>query len=70
MKSLILLFLAFFASGNANPVAPVLKVSDPQSDEYIDQVMENLRKMIADGGYDPAPLPEDEVGFSDTILGK
>merc|ERR1712154_12955 len=44
-------------------------LGDPQSDAYIDQILENLRQMILDEGLDPMTLPDLETGFSDTILG-
>ena len=44
-------------------------LGDPQSDAYIDQILENLRQMILDEGLDPMTLPDLESGFSDTILG-
>merc|ERR1711997_810928 len=44
-------------------------LGDPQSDEYIDQILENLRQMIMDQGLDPMDLPDLETSFSDTILG-
>ena len=45
-------------------------LGDPQSDAYIDQILENLRQMILDQGLDPMVLPDLETGFSDTILGE
>ena len=44
-------------------------LGDPQSDAYIDQILENLRQMIQEQGLDPMTLPDLETGFSDTILG-
>jgi len=44
-------------------------LGDPQSDAYIDQILENLRQMIMEQGLDPMTLPDLETGFSDTILG-
>ena len=44
-------------------------LGDPQSDAYIDQILENLRQMIMEQGLDPMDLPDLETGFSDTILG-
>ena len=44
-------------------------LGDPQSDAYIDQILENLRQMIMEQGLDPMALPDLETGFSDTILG-
>merc|ERR1712203_1084586 len=44
-------------------------LGDPQSDAYIDQILENLRQMILEQGLDPMELPDLETGFSDTILG-
>ena len=45
-------------------------LGDPQSDAYIDQILENLRQMILDQALDPMVLPDLETGFSDTILGE
>ena len=44
-------------------------LGDPQSDAYIDQILENLRQLILEQGLDPMELPDLETGFSDTILG-
>merc|ERR1712241_1170765 len=44
-------------------------LGDPQSDAYIDQILENLRQMIMEQGLDPMELPDLETGFSVTILG-
>jgi len=44
-------------------------LGDPASDAYIDQVLDNLRQVIAEQGLDPASLPDLETGFSDTVLG-
>ena len=44
-------------------------LGDPESDAYIDQILENLRQMIMEQGLDPMALPDLETGFSDTILG-
>merc|ERR1712241_1321955 len=43
--------------------------SDPESDAYIDQILANLATVIIENGLDPAPLPDADTGFSDTILG-
>jgi len=44
-------------------------LGDPQSDAYIDKILENLRQLILDQGMDPMDLPDISTGFSDTILG-
>ena len=44
-------------------------LGDPQSDAYIDKILENLRQLILDSGMDPMDLPDISTGFSDTILG-
>ena len=46
-----------------------LEFRDDASDEYIDQVLEAVRQLVIDEGLDPASLPEEEVSFSETILG-
>ena len=53
--------------GDRTDVKTIL--GDPESDAYIDQILENLRQMILDQGLDPMDLPDLETGFSDTILG-
>ena len=63
MKSLFLLLLCTQILGN-----PILR--DPASDEYIDQVLESLRALIAQEGLDPAQLPDGDASFSETILGR
>merc|ERR1712110_1107156 len=49
--------------------APRALSSDPESDAYIDQILANLATVIIENGLDPAPLPDADTGFSDTILG-
>ena len=44
-------------------------LGDPQSDAYIDKILENLRQLILDQNMDPMDLPDISTGFSDTILG-
>jgi len=44
-------------------------LADPQSDAYIDMILENLRQLILDENMDPMDLPDLETGFSDTVLG-
>jgi len=39
------------------------------TDEYIDMILGYLQGIITDQGLDPADLPEEEVSFSDTVLG-
>merc|ERR1711953_1030816 len=43
--------------------------NDPESDAYIDKILANLATTIIENGLDPAPLPDADTGFSDTILG-
>merc|ERR1711915_1043773 len=45
------------------------KSGDPFSDNYIDQVLANLRDMVIAENLDPADLPNADTGFSDTVLG-
>merc|ERR1711935_309164 len=47
----------------------VPKSGDPFSDNYIDQVLANLRDMVIENSLDPAELPDAETGFSDSVLG-
>merc|ERR1712176_165443 len=47
----------------------VPKLGDPFSDNYIDEVLANLRDMVITNNLDPADLPDAETGFSDTVLG-
>ena len=63
MKGLLLLSMIFGITFGV-PIP-----GSPESDAYIDQVLENLRQVIAENNLDPAPLPDGSVGFSDTILG-
>ena len=68
---LFVCFLSFCHGGfvrlqNKDPKAIL---GDPSSDEYIDMILENLRKYIMDNNLDPMGLPDLETGFSDTILG-
>jgi len=51
------------------PRGPRTYLGDPQSDAYIDQILENLRQLILDQNMDPMDLPDLETGFSDTVLG-
>lgn len=63
MKKLLLIsFLVAFTLA-----IPVSK--DAGSDEYIDKVLENLRRVIIEENLDPLPLPSEEASFSETILG-
>jgi len=39
------------------------------TDEYIDMILGYLQGVITEQGLDPADLPEEEVSFSDTVLG-
>merc|ERR1712126_317545 len=47
----------------------IQKSGDPFSDNYIDEVLANLRDMVITNNLDPAELPDAETGFSDTVLG-
>lgn len=61
MKVAAILVLIFgFSLAN-----PLLK--SPESDNYVDQVLENLRQKIAEENLDPAPLPDGEASFSQDI---
>jgi len=64
MKTALFILFMIIGSTLGNPIP-----KDDASDAYIDQVMENLRQLIAENGLDPADLPDGEVGFSETILG-
>eukprot|EP00092_Neocalanus_flemingeri_P008990 GFUD01009673.1.p1 GENE.GFUD01009673.1~~GFUD01009673.1.p1 ORF type:complete len:230 (-),score=55.65 GFUD01009673.1:277-966(-) len=55
--------------GLVRPSVQDLKVNDPFSDDYIDQILDNLRNLILEENMDPMVLPDLETGFSDTILG-
>merc|ERR1712179_849588 len=46
-----------------------LKEPKGWTDEYIDNILAIAQEIIRSEGLDPAPLPEEEVSFSDTILG-
>lgn len=59
-----ILFLTIIGFSLANPIW-----KDDASDAFIDATLENLRRIIVENNLDPAPLPDGEVGFSDTILG-
>jgi len=48
---------------------PYTKTNDQFSDNYVDEVLANLRERIITENLDPAELPNTETGFSDTILG-
>ena len=68
------LCLASLCQGDVVPdTSPVREprswLGDPQSDAYIDEILNNLRQMIMDNNWDPIELPPLETGFSDTILG-
>jgi len=68
--ALVFCLLAQASLGLVRPVVrPAPKLRDPQSDEYIDKILENLRNLIQEQNMDPMTLPDLETGFSDTILG-
>merc|ERR1719228_2129626 len=68
--ALVFCLLAQASLGLVRPVVrPAPKLRDPQSDEYIDKILENLRNLIIENNMDPMALPDLETGFSDTILG-
>merc|ERR1712203_1087690 len=47
---------------------PAPRVGDcAAADDYIDEVLVNVAKMVVEQGYDPAELPGDEVHFSQDI---
>merc|ERR1712037_395489 len=47
---------------------PAPRVGDcAAADDYIDEVLANVAKMVIEQGYDPAELPGDEVHFSQDI---
>merc|ERR1712203_648631 len=47
---------------------PAPRVGDcAAADDYIDEVLINVAKMVVEQGYDPAELPGDEVHFSQDI---
>merc|ERR1712154_478464 len=66
MKSLsVALLSALLATATAVP-AP--RVGDcAAADDYIDEVLANVAKIVVEQGYDPAELPGDEVHFSQDI---
>merc|ERR1719237_1858085 len=64
--SLSLLLLSALLATTAAVPAP--RVGDcAAADEYIDEVLVNVAKMVIEQGYDPAELPGDEVHFSQDI---
>jgi len=65
MSLSVALLSALLATAAAIP-AP--RVGDcAAADEYIDEVLANVAKMVIEQGYDPAELPGDEVHFSQDI---
>ena len=58
-----LLFLFFFIFS----VNPRSIDRSPESDDFIDKLLENLRPVIIENNLDPAELPDGEVGFSQDI---
>merc|ERR1712059_221493 len=73
LRNTVWLLLPLLTQGLVRPAVkdpqPQLIVNDPFSDDYIDQVLANLRDIIIEQNLDPADLPDEETGFSDTILG-
>ena len=62
MKATIFLGLLLISVGFANPIN-----RDDASDQYIDQVLENVRELVLSNGLDPADLPGGSVSFHQTI---
>merc|ERR1719362_714921 len=66
MKSLSAALLSALLATAAAVPAP--RVGDcAAADDYIDEVLANVAKMVIEQGYDPAELPGDEVHFSQDI---
>nr|XP_053633212.1 uncharacterized protein LOC128689118 [Cherax quadricarinatus] len=42
---------------------------DDSLNHYMDLVMDNVQVLIIENGFDPTPLPNASVGFSDVVLG-
>merc|ERR1712198_628129 len=64
--SLSVAFLSLILASAAAVPAP--RVGDcAAADDYIDEVLANVAKMVVEQGYDPAELPGDEVHFSQDI---
>merc|ERR1711941_147219 len=62
------LFLSFLLATVVAIPAPRNRVGDcAAADDYIDEVLVNVAKMVVEQGYDPAELPGDEVHFSQDI---
>merc|ERR1711990_1068932 len=65
-KTMSLLLLSALLATTAAIPAP--RVGDcAAADDYIDEVLANVAKMVVEQGYDPAELPGDEVHFSQDI---
>merc|ERR1711872_234093 len=66
--SSLALFLSFLLATVVAIPAPRNRVGDcAAADDYIDEVLLNVAKMVVEQGYDPAELPGDEVHFSQDI---
>merc|ERR1711988_771883 len=66
--SSLALFLSFLLATVVAIPAPRNRVGDcAAADDYIDEVLVNVAKMVVEQGYDPAELPGDEVHFSQDI---
>merc|ERR1712107_612931 len=66
--SSLALFLSFLLATVVAVPAPRNRVGDcAAADDYIDEVLVNVAKIIVEQGYDPAELPGDEVHFSQDI---
>merc|ERR1712107_699688 len=66
--SSLALFLSFLLATVVAVPAPRNRVGDcAAADDYIDEVLVNVAKMVVEQGYDPAELPGDEVHFSQDI---
>merc|ERR1711973_60923 len=62
--SSLALFLSFLLATVVAVPAPRNRVGDcAAADDYIDEVLVNVAKMVVEQGYDPAELPGDQVHF-------
>merc|ERR1711971_1455847 len=68
MSLSVALLSTLIASTAAVPAPRIVRAGDcAAADEYIDEVLANVAKMVIEQGYDPAELPGDEVHFSQDI---
>merc|ERR1711963_949064 len=68
MSSLALFLSFLLATVVAIPAPSRNRAGDcAAADDYIDEVLVNVAKMVVEQGYDPAELPGDEVHFSQDI---